>query len=294
MPPLPPDLRCSATSRASAEPLAGTAVERTWLWVGVEHRSAWPARGPDAVVWPEALAAFFHALGHVAGARVQLLRQPRRQGPPVAMVADTRPGTERLWRVARDDLPTLDLDALLAGAAPHAAPVAGPQIWVCTHARRDACCGLHGGATFVALRDVLGDAVWQTSHLGGHRFAPTLLTLPDGLCHGRVDAGDAAALAHATRDGAPPNADTLRGRTAFSRPAQVAEIALRHGGAWARTEAPPLLSESVDGELAHVAFTLPDGVHTVALRREALPAPVVASCGEAPTLTSAWRAIEAA
>jgi hypothetical protein len=69
--------------------------------------------------------------------------------------------------------------------------------------------------------------VWQTTHLGGHRFAPTLVVLPQGLCYGRVEEGEVAALAAAVRQGEVFRLDRLRGRTALSRPEQMAEILVR-------------------------------------------------------------------
>lgn len=58
------------------------------------------------------------------------------------------------------------------------------DLFTCTHGSRDAACGRFGYPVFEALRDRYVPAsagklrVWRVSHLGGHRFAPTLLDLP--------------------------------------------------------------------------------------------------------------------
>lgn len=65
------------------------------------------------------------------------------------------------------------------------------DVLVCTHGRRDSCCGARGTELFGELLDRLGQAgpagqpgsacpvrAWRTSHTGGHRFAPTALVLP--------------------------------------------------------------------------------------------------------------------
>lgn len=57
------------------------------------------------------------------------------------------------------------------------------DVLVCTHGRRDVCCGSAG--TDLALRLAAagappGVAHWRTSHTGGHRFAPTVIVLPQG------------------------------------------------------------------------------------------------------------------
>jgi hypothetical protein len=61
-------------------------------------------------------------------------------------------------------------------------PEPGRDLLVCTHGRRDVCCGSSG--TELALQLANGDlpaglSLWRTSHTGGHRFAPTFLLLPD-------------------------------------------------------------------------------------------------------------------
>lgn len=55
----------------------------------------------------------------------------------------------------------------------------GPTIVICSNAKRDRCCAIETRPLLAALSDV-ADAVWEGSHLGGHRFAPTALMLPTG------------------------------------------------------------------------------------------------------------------
>jgi hypothetical protein len=65
---------------------------------------------------------------------------------------------------------------------------------------------------------VASTEVWETSHLGGHRFAPTYVSLPDGYLFGGADAVFATT-------------EASRGRSSLPPPAQVAELAvLRHHG----------------------------------------------------------------
>jgi hypothetical protein len=61
---------------------------------------------------------------------------------------------------------------------------AAVDVLVCTHGRRDACCGARG---MELLNELLGQPafraplrLWRTSHTGGHRFAPTAIVLPAG------------------------------------------------------------------------------------------------------------------
>lgn len=63
-------------------------------------------------------------------------------------------------------------------------PGGGPiDVLICTHGRRDVCCGKFGTALALRAEKVLrgtGVRIRRTSHLGGHRFAPTALVLPEG------------------------------------------------------------------------------------------------------------------
>lgn len=67
---------------------------------------------------------------------------------------------------------------------------------ICTHGSRDACCGTLGGKLYKNLleQDLLQQktdsgipVIWQTSHLGGHRFAPTILQFPSALISAFVE-----------------------------------------------------------------------------------------------------------
>ena len=81
------------------------------------------------------------------------------------------------------------VEALLAGEG---SPVVGRELLVCTHGRRDVCCGslgtdLHG---LLAASPLPGDVrLARTSHTGGHRFAPTFILLPEGTAWAFADVG---------------------------------------------------------------------------------------------------------
>ena len=65
------------------------------------------------------------------------------------------------------------------------------QIFVCTHGRHDKCCAKYGQRVVEQMRDHvvknnLNIDIWESSHLGGHRFAATLIDFPRGLSYGRL------------------------------------------------------------------------------------------------------------
>jgi hypothetical protein len=105
--------------------------------------------------------------------------------------ADTSPGAERvLWGAWRDpaDLLNLDLTTIIPGEANAAA--SQRLALVCTNGKRDQCCALRGRPVAAALAEAGWDT-WECSHLGGHRFAATLLVLPTGDMFGWLDAASA-------------------------------------------------------------------------------------------------------
>ena len=54
-------------------------------------------------------------------------------------------------------------------------------VLVCTQGSHDMCCGVEGGALATELENNRPDIeLFRVSHTGGHRFAPTAMTLPDG------------------------------------------------------------------------------------------------------------------
>ena len=217
---------CSDLSAAAGEPLAGTAP-RTDHWLLVEVRGLWETDALDSPgLQPPARAALDRFLAAVPHSRVQLVRQAARRDVPGVCVfrVDGREGSESIvaWELtALDELATLDLAGGLGGA-----PVDDPLLLVCTHGKRDACCARIGSRVAEALEQEVDPSwVWQSSHLGGHRFAANVLWLPHGLYLGRLDEGEMPALGDAVRAGRIRLAH-LRGRASYPPAAQAAAAAL--------------------------------------------------------------------
>lgn len=66
------------------------------------------------------------------------------------------------------------------------------EILVCTHTQIDLACGRFGTPIYRHLRQTYGRPtqslrVWQSTHFGGHKFAPTLIDLPTGQFWGHLE-----------------------------------------------------------------------------------------------------------
>ncbi|WP_436793352.1 sucrase ferredoxin [Actinospongicola halichondriae] len=158
--------------------------------------------------------------------------------------------------VAADDV-TEALAALVAGDLPEGEITEAPdEILICSHGTRDRCCGGPGTRLAVETRAALpAMRVRRTSHLGGHRFAPTALTLPDGRMWAFLDADALAGIVQ--RDLPAGEArEFYRGNVALDAWAQVVEGAVLDECGWANVDFDEVAATSeVDGDQAAVTLS---------------------------------------
>jgi len=222
------DAFCSALSLAANEPLYGSAPHRR-IWLLLEVNAAWDAQALAGSKLPPAARAHIEDyLAATPEAGILFIRQPgTHEGLRffLAVGDATAPALYRFTLQDYEDLLRLDFAALAGGA--HAQPRdSEPLFLVCTHGRRDRCCAQAGVPMFNALRERVGARAWRCSHIGGHRFAPTVLFLPQGLCYGRMplEAVDEVVDAHMAGRLEPRY---LRGRCAWPAQVQAAAALLR-------------------------------------------------------------------
>jgi hypothetical protein len=227
--------RCSQASETRDEPMAGTAsTVRSWLLL--EDPGPWGRDALQDARLPEFVGLELQRRCRAAGVRPLLIRRASTNAsspassPGLACFA-IRSGPEPPWiertRLARvADILDLDLPALGRGVRPGFEPVDGPLFLVCTHGRRDVCCAERGRPLAGSLAGALPDATWESSHVGGDRFAGNLVAFPHGLYLGRVRPDEAAEVARAYADGRV-SLPHLRGRSCYPMPVQAAEHALR-------------------------------------------------------------------
>lgn len=225
---------CSTASSELAEPLSATAATaRTWLLL--EQPGPWGAKALSQSHLDAGVGIALERAAEGTGTRIALIRRPGRhadqQGAPRRVfVAHTQPG--RSWVRATEvtepqQLLEWDFAALGAGhhrnlGVPH---VGDPLVLVCTNGKRDRCCAIRGRPLAAELA-ASGHNVWEITHIGGHRFSPTLLVLPHGYSYGRVDAPAIKSVTNALAEGRVVT-EHCRGRSAWERPGQAAELAVR-------------------------------------------------------------------
>ncbi len=263
--------RCSPASEAVDEPLAGTAsTVRAFLLV--EAPGPW---GVDAVTGarlPDEVRAWLRDLAPAV--RPLMIRGHGRQRRPGTRVFAAWCGRDHWVETAVLDDPRQLLDlpvaSLGAGRSTGLTPYREPLLCVCTHGRHDACCAERGRPLCRALHDVAPDDTWEVSHIGGDRFAPNVLVLPEGLYYGRLTPQDAEDLVATTARG-QIDVDHLRGRCALPFAVQAAEIFLRQHLGHRTAGAPDVLERHRDGARTRARLALGGAVHDVWVHTERQP-----------------------
>lgn len=197
------------------------------VWILIEYRRAWPVNGFDGLALDPLTKALVFGAAQRARARILLIRRPgRRPSGGSSLWAVLRHGVDGAllqqwgtWHQDEDLAPIVQ--ALSTGGEPDLPPV----VLVCAHGRHDACCAVRGRPVGRALSQQWPDLVWECSHVGGDRFAPTVVVVPDGVYYGGLDAGASVTVIEehlADRI----HADYLRGYTTLAPPQQAAVIAV--------------------------------------------------------------------
>jgi hypothetical protein len=218
---------CSDQSLARNDPLYATASAGQ-SWVMLELAGPWGRSAlleSPMIIDPDlgrAIARRFET----AGMRIAAIRRPGRRADSPRwrwFIAQSDEGREALHAGEVDDARDY-LDIALDGS--DGQRCTGPLVAVCAHGKHDQCCAVRGRAATAAIAARYPEFTWECSHLGGDRFAATMLVLPEGLCYGRVDSTDAAELVRLYLDGRLDN-EFLRGRTCLPHAVQAAQYFAR-------------------------------------------------------------------
>jgi len=309
-------LACSAQSLAVDEPVAGTAPVVS-CYIVIEQPGPWGREPLLESHFPLELGQ--QLLSRTAGVHVKFLLarhadRLERDGNADhhVWIAHTSPGLRGMRHGIVTDLSVIaewDFEAIAAGSLPPFGHTElEPVTFVCTHGARDACCAVLGRSVYDELLGSVpaGEraSVWEVSHIGGHRFAPTVLSLPSGTVHGRLDAGEAIAMRAESAQGRL-YLKGLRGSSAYPAPLQVAAIAVRNAfdireqGAIdvlrvVSDKAVPaptsvvFLDDQMETEVRHV-----DGrTWRVWVQRVQLPGMRAESCTKSPETVFAWNVRE--
>ena len=156
-------------------PLSGTAPTSN-SWLVVVHQGPWGERPLDTLVSQD-----LTIWANQNNAKILLARTPKG--------VDPYPETTYFYA-------TPDGDLLIGSLNSHGIPdltmthPSQPMLLICTNGKRDRCCAIFGRDLIARSKELLAPDLFgqilECSHLGGHRFAPTAIWLPEKLILGRL------------------------------------------------------------------------------------------------------------
>jgi len=260
---------CAEISAEGGEPLGATA-SRVDTWLLVEYRGLWSHDALSGSGLSDEVKAHLRAqAAALPRAKFLFVRRRERRGAGGAAVFLCRsdgpaPLLRTLELAAYEDL--LDLD--FTGSDPPGRPAGHPLFLVCTHGKHDRCCARYGRPLHDALRDVAEPGwVWQSTHIGGDRFAGNVVVLPEGLYFGRVRPEDALVLLDEYL-GRRLLLPRFRGRSSQSFAVQAAELEIRRATGLAGIDDLALDSVERLDEGWRVRFSAAGPAFEVDVRRE--------------------------
>ena len=268
---------CSDQSLARNDPMYGTASAGS-SWMLLELCGAWGHSAflqSPASIDPQLGRAIVRRV-EAAGMRIAAIRRHGRRPTTPRwrwFVAQSGVGSEALYSGEADD-PRDYLHLALDGT--DGTLSTDPLVAVCAHGKHDQCCAVRGRGATAAIAAEYPEITWECSHLGGDRFAATMLVLPEGLCYGRVDSTESADLVRLYLDGRLDNR-FLRGRTSLPHAVQAAQYFAREAYGDDRIASlSPLDVERSEGKL-RVVLSGDSGPIEVSLNEE-MSEPLLSQC----------------
>ena len=268
---------CSDQSLARNDPMYGTASAGS-SWVLLELAGGWGHSAflhSPAIIDPELGRAIVRRFERAKMRIAAIRKHGRRPAKPQWrwFVAQAGVGNEAVYRGEVSD-PREYLDLALDGT--DGSLSTDPLVAVCAHGKHDQCCAVRGRSACKAIAAKYPDFTWECSHLGGDRFAATMLVLPEGLCYGRVDSTDSADLVRLYLEGRLDNR-LLRGRTSLPHAVQVAQYFAREAYGDDRIASLPPLDVDKEEGRTRVVLSGESGPIEVCLN-EQLSEPLLSQC----------------
>jgi hypothetical protein len=243
---------CSELSRRAGERSIGTASTGA-VWLLLEYPHGWGRHAFEESALPPEVKQFFKdSMARIRHSRILFIKTDRgrrdvRMNLFVVRCRERSPFIVRLRLEKYFDALSLDLGSIASGRDLQGGEVFdGPLFLVCTHGRRDKCCAKFGVPLYNALREQAGDSVWQSSHVGGDRFAGNLVCFPHGLFYAHATPEAGRRVVHAYRAGRVL-AEEFRGRACYSHSIQAAEAFVREETGIAGVEDLHFLSAHPEG-----------------------------------------------
>jgi len=282
-----PRIPCFESSLESNEEMFGSAP-RVDVWLLLEYPGHWTKDAfDDSRIPAHVKSGLSEYLDKTPNSRLQLIKKSQKSGSGIAFYIAISSETEpRLFELKLDgyeDLLDLNIDSILSDKR---LLRSDPLFLVCTNGEHDGCCGRFGMPVYLDIEaGGYGSDTWETTHLGGHRFASTFVCLPHGLYYGRVREGQAAEKIMDDYVHGNMNLRSLRGRTCYEKDVQAAEYFLRKETGDTELSAFRFKDKTDNEEGKAIRFedVKEQKAREVRLRRYDNTLKITKSCGDEPT-----------
>lgn len=254
----------------------------------VEQPGPWGSGGLTESLFDPVLARRLVARAQGEGYRVLAVRRPGRTPSGIrrrVALVDTREGSAAIrWGAFDADAELLDIPLDGSFGEPDPAPL----YLVCAHSKHDACCAIRGRPVAAAFEQERPGRVWESSHLGGDRFAANVLVLPGGWMYGRVLPFAAPEFIAAVETGEVVPA-LLRGRIGHPQAVQAAVVFAFEQLALRRADALRVLGATAVEAETCVDLDAPHGRVRVLVRTEKVAAEQLTCVDARPGTFLAYR-----
>lgn len=294
-------MTCAQESRAANETLAGTFKPADTFFLiqtSLAEYGGWQGEIVKKAGASGGFAPYLQHLMEAPRAKILFIRRPASDGKNfyIALTNQDQPRIYHTILTDYEELLTLDLDSVSEGCCPringYEMHDEGELYTVCTNGRHDPCCAAHGTPFYQSLIEYAGeDKVWQTTHIGGHRMAATMIAFPQGVVYGHLDPSDAEAIVTNHRAGYLMT-HKFRGRGAYPGHRLEGDMHQAVGAAEGRirerthiyADADLRLSEVIEtgDQRWRISFLDGSGGRHDADVAMSLSAPRQTSCGDAP------------
>jgi len=243
-------LFCAVESRESGADMIGTAPEHQ-VYVAIECPPPWTPSEIESPGVPDNLRSLAADIGdnydHYQARFLLIANEQLRQQDLTRVLVFRKRATAAVGYERQEfHLPSIEAVASLVRhvvmgeqETMHPSAVTSRDILICTHGSRDRCCSRFGAPIFHHARKRVDELklentrIWQASHIGGHRMAPTAIDFPSARYYGYLDKESIEAVL--TQSGDIQCMKTIyRGWGLLPWAAQVLEqhLLLSHGWDW--------------------------------------------------------------
>lgn len=265
---------CSQNSRQSGADIIGTASGYE-VYIAIECPPPWEPHAIESPSVPENLRELFEAVDEeydrFLAQFLFIYNENLKQENCTRLLIFQKPAElatafKKLeFQLASIDEATSLVKNYLFNNSIDATPIenSAKDVLICTHGSRDRCCSRFGNPLYRQMLKVVADRsldvrIWQASHIGGHRMAPTAITFPDVRYYGYLDADSLTSIL--TRTGEIQSLQSLyRGCGMLPWAVQLVEreLMLQQGWKWFdRAIAGRIIEQNEDESFNQVELTI--------------------------------------